>query len=145
MKTHRERGDAQPRGAHWTSGPPALGDDNPPNEAQRLLPLKTLVHALADARPAHHAVLPLPLSQQHQLHPLFIQRHLERKTAWPSTSSVTELILVCSEAYQWDRVNVPGWEGEHQPAQMFHITNSPFSRLPGKQAHPSSHYSLELM
>lgn len=35
-------------------------------------------------------------------------------------------------AYQWDGVNLFCWERKHQPAQMFHIPNLPFGRLPGK-------------
>lgn len=65
--------------AHWTSRPPALSIDNPPNEALTLLSQKTLVHTLTNASPAHHAVLPLSLSQQHQLHGVLTQRHLHRR------------------------------------------------------------------
>lgn len=41
-------------------------------------------------------------------------------------------------AYQWDGVNLLCWERKQQPAQMFHIPNSPFRWLPGKQVHISS-------
>lgn len=62
--------------ASWTSRPPALSIDNPPKEALTLLSQKTLVHTLTNASPAHHAVLPLSLSQQHQLHSVLIQNRL---------------------------------------------------------------------
>lgn len=62
--------------SHRTSGPPARSVDNPSNEALSLLSQKLLVHTLIDTSLAHPAVLPLPLSQQHQLHSVFIQHHL---------------------------------------------------------------------
>lgn len=62
--------------AHSTSRPPALSIDNSPNEALTPLSQKTLVHTLTNASPAHRAVLPLFLSQQHQLHGVLIQHHL---------------------------------------------------------------------
>lgn len=70
-------------GQQWrslrTSGPPAGSVDNPSNEALSLLSQKLLVHTPMDTSLAHAAVLPLPLSQQHQLHSVLIQHHLPRR------------------------------------------------------------------
>lgn len=131
--------------AHSTSRPPALSIDNSPNETLTLLSQKTLVHTLTNASPAHRAVLPLFLSQQYQLHGVLIQHHLHgRKTARMRTLNVTKFLFVYFDAYQRNWINVLGWEGKHQPAQMFHITNLPFRWLPGKQVQLSSWCFFEI-
>lgn len=70
--------------AHSTSRPPALSIDNSPNETLTLLSQKTLVHTLTNASPAHRAVFPLLLSQQHQLHSVLIQHclHGRKQQGW---------------------------------------------------------------
>lgn len=79
LNTKRRHTTTQHWRSHRTSGPPARSVDNPTKEALSLLSQKLLVHTLIDTSFAHPAVLPLPLTQQHQLHGVLIQHHLPRR------------------------------------------------------------------